>query len=116
MEKQKRNYVEELENLKTAFLGYDKEAVLDYIQILLDALEEEQQQAVREISKQNLALTAENAALLRLPFEIVPPLTLPLMFTAPDSLIVQLYRLTPPPFLSAPQVLLVMVMPDNSAT
>ena len=63
MEKQKRNYVEELENLKTAFLGYDKEAVLDYIQILLDALEEEQQQAVREISKQNLALTAENAAL-----------------------------------------------------
>ena len=63
MEKQKRNYVEELENLKTAFLGYDKEAVLTYIQILLDALEEEQQQAVREISKQNLALTAENAAL-----------------------------------------------------
>ena len=63
MEKEKRNYVEELENLKTAFLGYDKEAVLDYIQILLDALEEEQQQAVREISKQNLALTAENAAL-----------------------------------------------------
>ena len=63
MEKQKRNYVEELENLKTAFLGYDKEAVLDYIQNLLDALEEEQQQAVREISKQNLALTAENAAL-----------------------------------------------------
>ena len=63
MEKQKRNYVEELENLKTAFLGYDKEAVLDYIQNLFDALEEEQQQAVREISKQNLALTAENAAL-----------------------------------------------------
>ena len=63
MEKQKRNYVEELENLKTAFIGYDKEAVLTYIQSLLDALEEEQQQAVREISKQNLALTAENAAL-----------------------------------------------------
>lgn len=63
MEKQKRNYVEELENLKTAFLGYDKEAVLDYIQNLLDALEEEQQQAVREISKQNLALASENAAL-----------------------------------------------------
>ena len=63
MEKQKRNYVEELENLKTAFIGYDKEAVLTYIQILLDTLEEEQQQAVREISKQNLALAAENAAL-----------------------------------------------------
>ena len=63
MEKEKRNYVEELENLKTAFLGYDKEAVLDYIQNLLDALEEEQQQAVREISKQNLALAAENVAL-----------------------------------------------------
>ena len=63
MEKEKRNYVEELENLKTAFIGYDKEAVLTYIQILLDTLEEEQQQAVREISKQNLALAAENAAL-----------------------------------------------------
>ena len=44
MEKEKRNYVEELENLKTAFIGYDKEAVLTYIQILLDTLEEEQQQ------------------------------------------------------------------------
>ena len=28
MEKEKRNYVEELENLKTAFLGYDKEEPL----------------------------------------------------------------------------------------
>ena len=63
MEKEKRNYVEELENLKTAFLGYDKEAVLTYIQSIFDALEEEQQQAVREISKRNLALAAENAAL-----------------------------------------------------
>ena len=63
MEKEKRNYVEELENLKTAFLGYDKEAVLTYIQSLFDALEEEQQQAVREISNGNLALAAENAAL-----------------------------------------------------
>lgn len=63
MEKEKRNYVEELENLKTAFLGYDKEAVLTYIQILFDALEEEQQQAVSEISKRNLALAVENAAM-----------------------------------------------------
>ncbi len=63
MEKEKRNYVEELENLKTAFLGYDKEAVLTYIQSLFDALEEEQQQAVSEISKRNLALAAENAAM-----------------------------------------------------
>ena len=63
MEKEKRNYVEELENLKTAFIGYDKEAVLDYIQSLFDALEEEQQQAVSEISKRNLALAAENAAM-----------------------------------------------------
>ena len=63
MEKEKRNYVEELENLKTAFLGYDKEAVLTYIQSLFDALEEEQQQAVSEISKRNLALAVENAAM-----------------------------------------------------
>lgn len=63
MEKEKRNYVEELENLKTAFLGYDKEAVLTYIQSLFDALEEEQQQAIREISERNLALAAENAAM-----------------------------------------------------
>ena len=33
MEKEKRNYVEELENLKTAFIGYDKEAVLTYIPV-----------------------------------------------------------------------------------
>lgn len=63
MEKEKRNYVEELENLKTAFLGYDKEAVLTYIQSLFDALEEEQQQTVSEISKRNLALAVENAAM-----------------------------------------------------
>ena len=63
MEKEKRNYVEELENLKTTFIGYDKEAVLDYIQSLFDALEEEQQQAVSEISKRNLALAVENAAM-----------------------------------------------------
>lgn len=63
MEKERRNYVEELENLKTAFLGYDKEAVLTYIQSLFDALEEEQLQAIREISERNLALAAENAAM-----------------------------------------------------
>ena len=63
MEKQKRNYVEELENLKTAFLGYDKEAVLDYIQNLLDALEEEQQAFQNAEAEKQRALAAENAAL-----------------------------------------------------
>ena len=63
MEKEKRNYVEELENLKTAFLGYDKEAVLTYIQSLFDALEEEQQAFQNAEAEKQRALAAENAAL-----------------------------------------------------
>ena len=63
MEKEKRNYVEELENLKTAFLGYDKEAVLTYIQSLFDALEEEQQAFQNAEAETQRALAAENAAL-----------------------------------------------------
>ena len=63
MEKEKRNYVEELENLKTAFLGYDKEAVLTYIQSLFDALEDEQQAFQNAEAEKQRALAAENAAL-----------------------------------------------------
>ena len=63
MEKEKRNYVEELENLKTAFLGYDKEAVLTYIQSLFDALEEEQQAFQNAEAEKQRALAAENASL-----------------------------------------------------
>ena len=63
MEKEKRHYVEELENLKTAVLGYDTEAVLTYIQSLFDALEEEQQVFQNAEAETQRALAAENAAL-----------------------------------------------------
>ena len=58
-----RDYVTELESLKTSIWGYDREAVIAYIRDLIGKADEEKQQSLRELSEQNLALAAENAAL-----------------------------------------------------
>ena len=63
MAKRERNYVTEIEELKTSLMGYDREAVIAYIKTLVEKFDEEKEAAVKEMAENNLTLAAENAAM-----------------------------------------------------
>lgn len=58
-----KGFVEELESLKTGVWGYDREAVLAYLRKLIERMDNEKAQALKELSDRMDALAAENAAL-----------------------------------------------------
>ena len=61
--RERKNYVNDIEGLKTSLMGYDREAVIAYIKTLVETFDEEKETALKEITERNLALTAENAAM-----------------------------------------------------
>ena len=58
-----RNFVKEIEKLKTAVLGYDREEVVLYIKELVDYYEKKNEDAVKELSLEKMRLTTENSGL-----------------------------------------------------
>ena len=58
-----RNFVKEIEKLKTAVLGYDREEVVLYIKELVDYYEKKNGDAVKELYLEKMRLIAENSGL-----------------------------------------------------
>ena len=58
-----RNFVKEIEKLKTAVLGYDREEVVLYIRELVEYYGQKNEEAVRELYLEKMQLAAENAGL-----------------------------------------------------
>lgn len=58
-----RNFVKEIEKLKTAVLGYDREEVVLYIKELVDYYEKKNEDAVKELYLEKMWLTTENSGL-----------------------------------------------------
>ena len=58
-----RNYVKELEGLKTSLMGYDRESVMAYIRDLIVEKDAEREDALKEMSTRQMQLAAENAGL-----------------------------------------------------
>lgn len=58
-----RNFVKEIEKLKTAVLGYDREEVVLYIKELVDYYEKNNEDAVKELYLEKMRLTTENSGL-----------------------------------------------------
>ena len=58
-----RNFVKEIEKLKTAVLGYDREEVVLYIRELVDYYEKKNEDAVKELYLEKMRLTTENSGL-----------------------------------------------------
>lgn len=58
-----RNFVKEIEKLKTAVLGYDREEVVLYIKELVDYYEKKNEDAVKELYLEKMRLTTENSGL-----------------------------------------------------
>ena len=58
-----RNFVKEIEKLKTAVLGYDREEVVLYIKELVDYYEKKNEDAVKELYLGKMRLTTENSGL-----------------------------------------------------
>lgn len=58
-----RNFVKEIEKLKTAVLGYDREEVVLYIRELVEYYGQKNGEAVRELYLEKMQLAAENAGL-----------------------------------------------------
>lgn len=58
-----RNFVKEIEKLKTAVLGYDREKVVLYIKELVDYYEKKNEDAVKELYLEKMRLTTENSGL-----------------------------------------------------
>lgn len=56
----KKNFGNELEELKTSFLGYDKEAVMLYIKELIEQLEQENEARQKELYLEKAKLSSEN--------------------------------------------------------
>ena len=52
-----RNFVKEIEKLKTAVLGYDREEVVLYIKELVDYYETKNADAVKELDLEKIRLT-----------------------------------------------------------
>lgn len=58
-----RNFVKEIEKLRTAILGYDREEVVLYIRELVEYYGQKNEEAVRELYLEKMQLAAENAGL-----------------------------------------------------
>lgn len=58
-----RDYVKELEGLKTSLMGYDRESVMAYIRDLIVEKDAEREDALKEMSTRQMQLAAENAGL-----------------------------------------------------
>ena len=58
-----RNFVKEIEKLRTAVLGYDREEVVLYIRELVEYYGQKNEEAVRELYLEKMQLAAENAGL-----------------------------------------------------
>ena len=58
-----RNFVKEIEKLRTAVLGYDREEVVLYIRELVEYYGQKTEEAVRELYLEKMQLAAENAGL-----------------------------------------------------
>ena len=58
-----RNFVKEIEKLRTAVLGYDREEVVLYIRELVEYYGQKNEEAVRELCLEKMQLVAENAGL-----------------------------------------------------
>ena len=58
-----RNFVKEIEKLRTAVLGYDREEVVLYIRELVEYYGQTNEEAVRELYLEKMQLAAENAGL-----------------------------------------------------
>ena len=58
-----RNFVKEIEKLRTAVLGYDREEVVLYIRKLVEYYGQKNEEAVRELYLEKMQLAAENAGL-----------------------------------------------------
>lgn len=58
-----RNFVKEIEKLRTAVLGYDREEVVLYIRELVEYYGQKNGEAVRELYLEKMQLAAENAGL-----------------------------------------------------
>ena len=58
-----RNFVEEIEKLRTAVLGYDREEVVLYIRELVEYYGQKNEETVRELYLEKMQLAAENAGL-----------------------------------------------------
>lgn len=58
-----RDYVKELEGLKTSLMGYDRESVMTYIRDLIVEKDAEREDALKEMSTRQMQLAAENAGL-----------------------------------------------------
>ena len=58
-----RNFVKEIEKLRTAVLGYDREEVVLYIKELVDYYEKKNADAVKELYLEKMRLTTENSGL-----------------------------------------------------
>ena len=58
-----RNFVKEIEKLRTAVLGYDREEVVLYIRELVEYYGQKNEEAVRELYLEKMQLAAENAEL-----------------------------------------------------
>ena len=60
---EKGNFVKEIEKLRTAVLGYDREEVVLYIRELVEYYGQKNEEAVRELYLEKMQLAAENAGL-----------------------------------------------------
>ena len=58
-----RNFVKEIEKLRTAVLAYDREEVVLYIRELVEYYGQKNEEAVRELYLEKMQLAAENAGL-----------------------------------------------------
>ena len=58
-----RNFVKEIEKLRTAVLGYDREEVVLYIREMVEYYGQKNEEAVRELYLEKMQLAAENAGL-----------------------------------------------------
>ena len=58
-----RNFVKEIEKLRTAVFGYDREEVVHYIRELVEYYGQKNEEAVRELYLEKMQLAAENAGL-----------------------------------------------------
>ena len=58
-----RNFVKEIEKLRTAVLGYDREEAVLYIRELVEYYGQKNEEAVRELYLEKMQLAAENAGL-----------------------------------------------------
>ena len=58
-----RNFVKEIEKLRTVVLGYDREEVVLYIRELVEYYGQKNGEAVRELYLEKMQLAAENAGL-----------------------------------------------------